>query len=528
MKKLIAKLSIKIRIIGFALVALIFLVITGIVGYTSLDKSIDSVANLTQKEFPKVILIQKLKADNHALMRFLWTTHGLFQYPGERKNQIIEARAAFKELDQDFKKVDTYKFNEDIQKIIIEINKRWKDLSVSVPTILNTYEKGTEEANKEATNTLAFEVVAQANEIHDYLKEFDNKLQKVINDETKINEQKSEQLKKVIIASIIAGFIILNIIGVMFASQLSKLLLQVAHNIQENADLLFNAAKNVSDSTKSLSDDTTKQASAMTETSSSMIELNSMIALNSENAGKSLDISESNKNEVGESQAILDKVITAIQDVDAGNQQVANQVEKNNVQLNDIVKIILEINTKTAVINDIVFQIKLLSFNASVEAARAGEHGQGFSVVAQEVGNLAQSTSKAALEITELLNSSVENVKKIAKETSEQIDKLMVSNKTKVTNCITFSKECDEYLKKVMRGSEEVNRMVQEIAASSSEQATGMDEISRAMNQLSDVFQNSQKLSSENQESAEILYKQVENLNLEVLNLNSIVNGSES
>ncbi|MBC7465119.1 MAG: hypothetical protein H7256_03945 [Bdellovibrio sp.] len=48
-----------------------------------------------------------------------------------------------------------------------------------------------------------------------------------------------------------------------------------------------------------------------------------------------------------------------------------------------------EIGNKTKVINDIVFQTKLLSFNASVEAARAGEHGKGFAVVAEEVGKLA-------------------------------------------------------------------------------------------------------------------------------------------
>jgi len=43
--------------------------------------------------------------------------------------------------------------------------------------------------------------------------------------------------------------------------------------------------------------------------------------------------------------------------------------------------------------NDIVFQTKLLSFNASVEAARAGIHGKGFAVVADEVGNLATNCS---------------------------------------------------------------------------------------------------------------------------------------
>lgn len=509
----------------FVLIALIFLVVTGLIGYQALDKSIQSVNKLTQVEYPKVLLAQKLKADNHALMRFLWTTHGLFQYAGERKNQLEEARSSYKALQDDMKMLDSGQFTPEVQKIVLEINKRWKDLSQTVPKILDTYEKGTEEADKEATNVLAFEAVAQANEIYDFLKEFDSSLQKLIMDETKINEAKFNQAKTIIISSIVAGFVILIIVGVIFASSLSKKLLEVAQNIHENSQLLYKAAITVSDSSKSLNEDSTKQASAMTETSSSMVELNSMIAMNSENAGKSLDVSSSNKDEVVESQSILGKVMGAIQDVDQGNQALADQVDQNNQKLEDVVKIILDINNKTAVINDIVFQIKLLSFNASVEAARAGEHGKGFSVVAEEVGNLAQNTSKAALEITDLLNSSVEHVKKIAVETSEQIAKLVSLNKIKVSNCISFSKECDEYLKKVLSGSEEMNRMAKEISASSSEQATGMDEISKAMNQLSDVFQNSQKLSAENQESAGILYREVESLNQEIVHLNTIVNG---
>lgn len=525
MKKIFSKLSIKIKIILFVFIALVFLVVTGLIGYTALDKSIESVNNLTKVEYPKVLLVQKLKADNHALMRFLWTTHGLYQYAGERKNQMDEARASFKALQDDMAQLRTMKFDSEIQKIVIEIEKRWKDLSTTVPNILDTYAKGTEEANKEATNVLAFEAVAQANEIYDFLKDFDIQLQKRILDETKINEGKFNQAKMIIITSIIVGFLILITVGLMFASSLSKKLLEVSQNIHENSKLLYNAAITVSDSSKSLSEDTTKQASAMTETSSSMVELNSMIAMNSENAGKSLDVSSANRDEVVESQNILGKVMGAIEEVDQGNLLVAEQVEKNNEKLEDVVKIILDINNKTAVINDIVFQIKLLSFNASVEAARAGEHGKGFSVVAEEVGNLAQNTSKAAQEITDLLNSSVDHVKLIARETSEQIAKLVASNKVKVSNCISYSKDCDDYLKKVLSGSEEVNRMAKEISASSSEQATGMDEISRAMNQLSDVFQNSQKLSAENQESAEILYREVESLNQGIVHLNTIVNG---
>jgi methyl-accepting chemotaxis protein len=77
-----------------------------------------------------------------------------------------------------------------------------------------------------------------------------------------------------------------------------------------------------------------------------------------------------------------------------------NQINYSNEQMSEIVKVIQEIETKTKVINDIVFQTKLLSFNASVEAARAGEQGKGFAVVAEEVGNLAQMSGNAAKEIS--------------------------------------------------------------------------------------------------------------------------------
>lgn len=130
------------------------------------------------------------------------------------------------------------------------------------------------------------------------------------------------------------------------------------------------------------------------------------------------------------------KAITIGED---GNTKLRFLQENNKKTLKDIdsiQKIIQALDEKTrhiseilSTINSISEQTSLLALNASIEAARAGEHGKGFSVVADEIGKLAENSGNATMDVASILDgirneteSTVEMMNQISEKFREQID----------------------------------------------------------------------------------------------------------
>ena len=299
----------------------------------------------------------------------------------------------------------------------------------------------------------------------------------------------------------------------------------VASYLNESGDRVSSAASQIASASEQLSQATTQQAASLQETSSSIEEISSMINANTENAKQSSIISEQSLTTAERGKVVVSQMIKAIGDISTSNTEIMNQVNETNKEIENIVKIINEIGAKTKVINDIVFQTKLLSFNASVEAARAGEQGKGFAVVAEEVGNLAAMSGTAALEITNMLDGSIKAVETIVRGSKEKIGKLILNGKDKVEAGTRVAHECEEVLSEIVNSVASVSKMVIEISTASQEQAQGVYEITKAIAQLDKVTQQNTSNSAESADAAGSLSGQAKMLNSLVQKLVQTIEG---
>lgn len=303
-------------------------------------------------------------------------------------------------------------------------------------------------------------------------------------------------------------------------------------NLTNIAEILSGVSSNVGKTSSSMSDNSTglsqasvEQMAALQETAASLEEVGAMIKKTSENAQATSDASATSHKKANHGNEIVTKMIHSMEDINKSNRAVQDQMNQSNKEFSEIVNVIVEIEKKTKVINDIVFQTKLLSFNASVEAARAGEHGKGFSVVAEEIGNLASMSGTAATEISSMLDHSIKTVEQIVTNSKTKVDRLMIDGKEKVDYGTEVARDCGAILHEIVDNIKITSEMAGEISNASREQAEGVQEISKAMAQLDIVTQDNSKTSQDLSEIAGKLNDDSMTLENAVVDLIKTVNG---
>ncbi|MBN4801528.1 chemoreceptor protein [Enterobacter asburiae] len=190
--------------------------------------------------------------------------------------------------------------------------------------------------------------------------------------------------------------------------------------------------------------------------------------------------------------------------------ELMGQVASNMQSITECAQQMTEI---ISLIDGIAFQTNILALNAAVEAARAGDHGKGFSVVAEEVRNLAHRSAEAA-----------KNIKTLIEVTSSN-----------VTQGASVVSQAEKNMHEIVTGSGNVSRLMDDISASTSEQEKGISQITLALSELERVTQSNVAMAEELNGSSDVLRNQVielqtrtRNFRLEQSSLSSSAGGSPS
>lgn len=171
-----------------------------------------------------------------------------------------------------------------------------------------------------------------------------------------------------------------------------------------------------------------------------------------------------------------------------------------------------EINALTEEILAISSQTNLLALNASIEAARAGEAGRGFSVVAEEIRNLADNSRQAVDKIRQVTEDVVENVSFLSEKSGRLLefmtDKVIEDYKGMTELAGMYEKDAGFY-----------SDISGDLGASSQEMSAGMTEINEAIaaitalvGEITESMQNMNKLTENANENSGSVMKQMEEL----------------
>jgi methyl-accepting chemotaxis protein len=314
--------------------------------------------------------------------------------------------------------------------------------------------------------------------------------------------------------------------SIFFSKSLSQNILKITESLIFTSEVISSESQKISLSSVQLSQAVASTAASVEETVASATEISEIVNRASEIADESTIEVQKMLTFSNEGEKSVNAVNLSMKDISISSDQIILQISKGNDQIEKVMQLIDEISAKTKVIDDIVFQTKLLSFNASVEAARAGEQGRGFSVVAEEVGKLAQMSGEQSKEIANLLNIKTTEIKEIIGESRRVSDDLAKIVKSKISDGLKVSDACLYSFKKISEQCEFVSKKSMEITSSSKEQSVGIQQIAMAMSSIGTAANESNTISSMAAETSNVIKKQSVSLDTHINVLTKIVKGT--
>ncbi|MBF0379584.1 MAG: type IV pili methyl-accepting chemotaxis transducer N-terminal domain-containing protein [Magnetococcales bacterium] len=308
---------------------------------------------------------------------------------------------------------------------------------------------------------------------------------------------------------------------------------ELVSNIQQSTSNTASQAEAISTATDNLSSNISTIASASEQSSINITTMASAaeeITANLSNVNSNLEQVDESVSSVAkaieEVTSSLSQVRERCQAASLESQQANGKAQATSAVMEELALSANEIGQVVDMIKNIANQTNILALNASIEAAGAGEAGLGFSVVANEVKNLARQTNDATKTISDKIEEIQNKANRVSVANTEITDSISLidSSNTEITSAVDTQadsinniaqsiKNVAEASGEVTNSAKELNIAAQDVARSALEAAMGTQEVAKSASQAAesaetlsqqgrDIFSASQEVSISAQEAA--------------------------
>ncbi len=253
-------------------------------------------------------------------------------------------------------------------------------------------------------------------------------------------------------------------------------LTNVMRDITDIAKKVNIGANQVSEGAQALSQGTVQQKESINGLVSNITDITQQIQDSTVRCNSAADLVDRATGYASEADIKMEQLITATRNIDRSSNEISSIIRT---------------------IEDIAVQTNLLALNASIEAAHAGTAGKGFSVVADEVRNLAARSAEAARDTGTLIGHSLHDVKTGTESTNLAISAMQViseciqSIKMLMDEIAIASVQQSEMIVSVENRIKEVSKVIQSNSDAAEESALISNELSKqskTLNQLISQF----------------------------------------